>query len=61
LLVTLSLSTLFGDLHPNWGLALRWGVALIAALLFFASVLAHEMAHSLMAKAQGMSVRRITL
>jgi Zn-dependent protease len=61
LLVTLSLSTLFGNLHPDWGLALRWGVALIAALLFFASVLAHEMAHSLMGRAQGMPVRRITL
>ena len=61
LLVTLNLSTVFGNLHPNWDLVLRWGVALIAALLFFISVLAHEMAHSLMAKAQGMSVRRITL
>ncbi len=61
LLVTVNLSMVFGNLHPSWGLVLRWGVALIAALLFFASVLAHEMAHSLMAKAQGMSVRRITL
>ena len=60
-LVTWNLASLFGRLHPSWEDALRWGTALGAALLFFASVLAHEMAHSLMAKAQGVSVRDITL
>ena len=60
-LVTWNLASLFGRLHPGWEDVLRWGTALAAALLFFASVLAHEMAHSLMAKAQGMSVRDITL
>lgn len=61
LLVTWNLSVAFGQLHQNWGPALRWSVAFAAALLFFASVLAHELAHSLMARAQGMSVRSITL
>lgn len=61
LLVTWQLGVVFGDFHPEWGLALRWGTALVAAILFFASVLAHEMAHSLMARAQGLPVRRITL
>lgn len=61
LLVTWNLSAVFGQLHSDWGLGLRWGVALIAALLFFASVLAHELAHSLMARAQGVPVRSITL
>jgi Zn-dependent protease/CBS domain-containing protein len=60
-LVTWNLSSLFGRLHPDWGTELRWGTALAAALLFFSSVLAHEMAHSLMARAQGMSVGDITL
>lgn len=61
LLITWNLATAFGETHSNWGLSLRWGTALAAALLFFASVLAHELAHSLMARAQGMSVRSITL
>jgi Zn-dependent protease len=60
-LVTWNLSSVFGRLHPDWGSGLRWGTAFGAALLFFASVLAHEMSHSLMARAQGMNVSDITL
>ena len=61
LLITWHLSTLFGSFHPDWDIVLRWGTAVIASLLFFASVLAHELAHSLMAMAQGIPVRNITL
>lgn len=61
LLVTWNLASVFGDMHSEWSLALSIGTAVVAALLFFASVLAHEMAHSLMAVAQGVPVRSITL
>ncbi|MGH2537690.1 MAG: M50 family metallopeptidase [Candidatus Promineifilaceae bacterium] len=60
-LVTWNLVTLFGNSQPGWGLGLQIGVAVVAALLFFASVLAHELAHSLVAVAQGVPVRNITL
>ncbi|MGD8624821.1 MAG: site-2 protease family protein, partial [Anaerolineae bacterium] len=60
-LVTWNLSAVFGNTHPDWGPGLTWGVAIIAALLFFGSVLAHELAHSLVARARGIPVRNITL
>jgi Zn-dependent protease/CBS domain-containing protein len=60
-LITWNLGTVFGESHPDWGLVLRWGIALVAAGLFFISVVAHELAHSLMAKARGVPVRSITL
>jgi Zn-dependent protease/predicted transcriptional regulator len=60
-LVIWDVGTAVAQLHPAWGLATIWGVAVVAALLFFASVLAHELAHSLVARAQGLPVRTITL
>jgi Zn-dependent protease/CBS domain-containing protein len=61
LLVTWNLWAVFGSIHSNWGEGLRWGLAISAALLFFASVLVHELAHSLVAKSQGTEVRSIML
>lgn len=62
LLVTWNLAAaVFPQLHPDWGLGLNLAVSVAASVLFFASVLAHEMAHSLMANARGLPVRRITL
>jgi Zn-dependent protease/CBS domain-containing protein len=61
LLVTWNLSAGFADIHSDWEVGLTWGLALVAALLFFGSVLAHEMAHSLVARTQGVPVRSITL
>ena len=52
---------LFPALHPEWSLGLNIAVSLFASILFFGSVLAHELAHSLVAKSRGLPVRSITL
>jgi len=44
--------------QPAW---LDWLLALIATLLFYASLLAHELAHALVARGRGVAVEGITL
>jgi Zn-dependent protease/CBS domain-containing protein len=62
LLVTWNLAgVVFPSLHPDWSMRLNIGLGLLASILFFASVLAHELSHSLMARAKGLPVGRITL
>jgi Zn-dependent protease len=52
---------LFPARHPTWSPALSWSVAIVAAVLFFLSILAHEMAHALVGRSHGVSVAGITL
>lgn len=54
-LVTLSL------VFPNFSRWYDWVIGIVASLLFFASVVAHELAHSLVGRAYGVPVRSITL
>lgn len=62
LLVTWNLAAgVFPSLHPDWSTGLNIGLGIAASLLFFVSILLHELAHSLVAKARGLPVRRITL
>ena len=62
LLVTWNLAAfVFPVLHPNWSPVLNVTMAVAASILFFASVLAHELAHSLVATWRGLPVRSITL
>jgi Zn-dependent protease/CBS domain-containing protein len=61
-LLTWSLATgWFSVLYPGWSTATYWLVSLISALLLFVSVLLHELAHSLVARMRGISVKSITL
>jgi Zn-dependent protease len=47
--------------HPQWSAALSWTVALGAAILFFASIAAHELAHAVIGRRHGVPIDRITL
>lgn len=60
-LVAWSLSASFSAIHTNWGVGESWFYAIVAAFVFFASVLAHEIAHSLLARTRGVPVKNITL
>lgn len=51
----------FPQEYPTWGSATYWIVGAITAALFFASVLVHELGHSIVALREGVPVRGITL
>lgn len=62
LLIAISLATgVFPTWHPDWSASLSLTTALAAAVLFFASVLAHELSHAIVGRANGITIRRITL
>ncbi len=61
LLISWNWATALGSLHNQWSILLRWTVAIVASLLFFLAVLAHEMAHSLVATSRGLPVTSIRL
>jgi Zn-dependent protease/CBS domain-containing protein len=60
-LLTWSLTVGFGRWHPDWAPVTALATAFVAALLFFVSVLLHELAHSLVARRFGIPVESITL
>ena len=47
--------------HPAWGRTGVWAGAVIASVLLFCSLLAHELSHALVARTQGVQVHTVTL
>jgi len=61
MLVTVSVGTRLRVAHEEWHGVSTWGVGLVTSLLFFASIILHELGHSLVAQRAGVRVRSITL
>src|SRR6478752_10686691 len=61
ILIPLSLAQHFRSVAPEWSSSILWTAAVVTGLLFFATLLLHELAHSLLAKSRGLRVRAITL
>jgi Zn-dependent protease/CBS domain-containing protein len=61
-LVTWSLAAgYFPQEYPGWATRTYWTVGAITALIFFASILVHELGHSWVALRNGIPIRSITL
>jgi Zn-dependent protease/predicted transcriptional regulator len=60
-LIVLSVAGEFSAAHKDWSHGLIWSLAVVTAVLFFVSLLLHELAHSLVAQSRNLPVRSITL
>jgi Zn-dependent protease len=60
-LITFSLSTQFRQQHPQWSHFQHWSLGILTSLLFFGSVVFHELAHSVVAIRYRIPVLSITL
>jgi Zn-dependent protease/predicted transcriptional regulator len=61
LLITMSLGSQFEASHPEWGSNIIWALSVLTAILFFVTLLAHEMSHAMVARARGLTTKAITL
>lgn len=61
LLIATSIYGQFRIIFPQWTPGRALGLAIATALLFFVSLVLHELSHSLVARSQGIPVREITL
>jgi Zn-dependent protease/CBS domain-containing protein len=60
-LIAFSLAAHFHAVRPDWSEGVVWGISIATSVLFFITLLLHELAHSLVAKSRGLKVRAITL
>lgn len=60
-LITMSLGARFSATNPHSGVGVIWATALLTALLFFTSLILHELSHAAVARKINLPVRSITL
>jgi Zn-dependent protease/predicted transcriptional regulator len=60
-LITLTLGTQYSSQYPQWTTSQHWTLGILTSLLFFASVLLHELGHSAIALRYKIPVVSITL
>lgn len=60
-LITITIGLQFTAQHPHWSPAEHWVLGIVTSLLFFASVLFHELCHSVLALRYKLPVKSITL
>ncbi len=60
-LLTSSLYAVFVEVHPQWSTRVALTTSVITSLLFFLSIILHELGHSIVAIYRGIRVRAITL
>src|SRR5258708_26292123 len=60
-LITYSLAVRFTQEHPQWTTTQHWPAGMLTSVLFFRSVIFHELSHSLVAKHYKMPVASMTL
>jgi Zn-dependent protease/predicted transcriptional regulator len=60
-LIALSLAAQFAATNARWSTSVVWSLAIVTTLLFFATIVIHELSHAAVAKTRGLPVHSITL
>lgn len=51
----------YGDVYETWSRTEAWAASIVTTILFFSSILLHELSHSIVARRLGIPVKDITL